>query len=797
MIQSALVFSPRPSKDPLENLRVLQSPLRPGFESPVPRTRRISSPLKHKGFIAQSEDDDEEDDEEEEEIILVEGNHPKVVQEEKDLIILEDVEPQQQKPNTTTPDSPPAPQLQSQRVLQTPRGKPGRPSLHRAVLIRSAQRAVLHAEMAREEEEEDAMEVEGIMEADEDEEETDPERGADDFEEESDGELSDEGEEEEEEEESAQMQTPKPKTWRKSLTDLWPFGKKGEDQPGEGDEDEVQEEVQDAAEVSLAAHFSSCCCSPLSCQAEANIEANDDDSLTEDHDTSLEEDQPEELEQSIQPRPLGRFMTPQRPRTLPPTGGPATVRSQRDWTPSGSSILLTPRRAEAPWKVRDIVVPLATIESSTTPSESPVRPQGEHRVSTEEAEAIRERRRSALLPHALRTPRAAAVSPLKSLVTAAPNTAPFARPSSPTKPEVVSSTLGRSLSSTKPASRTNSPRSPTKTSRSDVETDEEDTAVMLASMRRTVNNMRRRSLGRLDGLPPLSPAHPPSSSGKRGRFSLIARESEPQTGALDFGGLTSGSDDEGDSTDDERMEVIQSRHDEGDEGSDKENDMDPEHEVMDIEMEEDSADEESNDVQPVASSSHAVPQTPDLAGLRHVFGQPQDPTTPALSGMRELFKEPAAEPGTPAYEGLGDMLATPAAFRSGNMDNTTDVAKGKAVTANVKTKPAASRLPARAPKPRAPPARVAPPAPAEKTVADASMADDETTPAEPVVKRAPSRLVAPRAGVAKKAKDAEDAPMPTKLVKVTRTTARTTHTTTAVTVPEVCSCPSCIKFGGI
>jgi hypothetical protein len=53
MIHSAQVFSPRPSKNPLENLKILQTPLKPAFVSPLrgsPRAsnRRASSPLKHK-----------------------------------------------------------------------------------------------------------------------------------------------------------------------------------------------------------------------------------------------------------------------------------------------------------------------------------------------------------------------------------------------------------------------------------------------------------------------------------------------------------------------------------------------------------------------------------------------------------------------------------------------------------------------------------------------------------------------------------------------------------------------------
>ncbi len=65
MISSAQVFSPRPSLNPRENLRILQSPLKP--------------------FVGAGSGDDEV-------VKLVDGNHPKVLEEEQDLVILENVE---------------------------------------------------------------------------------------------------------------------------------------------------------------------------------------------------------------------------------------------------------------------------------------------------------------------------------------------------------------------------------------------------------------------------------------------------------------------------------------------------------------------------------------------------------------------------------------------------------------------------------------------------------------------------------------------------------------------------------
>lgn len=92
MIQSAQVFSPRPSNDPRENLRILQSPLKNQFRSPskpsalsrAPFTPlKQSSPTPQRGQPSHAEDDDNDNDkdEEEDEIVLVDGNHPRVVQE--------------------------------------------------------------------------------------------------------------------------------------------------------------------------------------------------------------------------------------------------------------------------------------------------------------------------------------------------------------------------------------------------------------------------------------------------------------------------------------------------------------------------------------------------------------------------------------------------------------------------------------------------------------------------------------------------------------------------------------------
>ncbi|KAH9077726.1 hypothetical protein EDB83DRAFT_2345491 [Lactarius deliciosus] len=149
MIQSAQVFTPRPDPDPRVNLRVLQTPI-----------RLNSSPLKQ---TVKQEQDDQQDKEDGTPIRLVEGNRPQVVEEEQDLVILEEVDapeasapsqhvhaPQAGAPNAA-PGFPLAPSHQPQQ-FQTPRRRSARPSLHRAVLIRSAQRAAMRFEMEQEQE---------------------------------------------------------------------------------------------------------------------------------------------------------------------------------------------------------------------------------------------------------------------------------------------------------------------------------------------------------------------------------------------------------------------------------------------------------------------------------------------------------------------------------------------------------------------------------------------------------------------------------------------------------------------
>jgi len=242
MIQSAQVFSPRPSADPRENLRVLQSPLKvpttpsrsifSGAGSPSKAPRRSVSPLKF-GCTADmdaNEDEKEEQLEEEpedQEVILVHTNHPRVVEEDKDLVILEDVPLPLVVGSSSFSDVSPikgvfsAPaQLQQQQTQLAPPVTPKRKSLggtalHRAVLIRSAQRAVWKAERERMEEEEEREEEMEVLDSVVDEKDSDEEDDDDDVEMCS---VSDDDSDDGKREEKQQ----KP-LWRKSLEKIIPW----------------------------------------------------------------------------------------------------------------------------------------------------------------------------------------------------------------------------------------------------------------------------------------------------------------------------------------------------------------------------------------------------------------------------------------------------------------------------------------------------------------------------------------------------------------------------------------------
>jgi hypothetical protein len=217
-------------------LRNIFSGVGAGPVSPTKARSRSVSPLKfgHASADMGANEDQKigqleeelEGQPEDQEVILVHTNHPRVVEEDKDLVILEDVPlplvigSSSSSPIAGTFAAPLQPLQQQARLAPpvTPKRKSmGGTALHRAVLIRSAQRAVWKAERERMEEEEEREEEMEVLDSVVDEQDSDEDE---DVEMRS---LSDDDSDDGEKEDKQQ----KP-LWRKSLEKIipWRFGSK-------------------------------------------------------------------------------------------------------------------------------------------------------------------------------------------------------------------------------------------------------------------------------------------------------------------------------------------------------------------------------------------------------------------------------------------------------------------------------------------------------------------------------------------------------------------------------------------
>ncbi|RDX45794.1 hypothetical protein OH76DRAFT_1387354 [Lentinus brumalis] len=534
MIASAQVFTPRPSHDPGENLRILQTPIR----SPFAR--------------------------ENEEIVLVHSNTPRVVEEDKDLVILDEVEPEPVLPLPL----PVMPQYPVTPVRRRPRA-----SLHRAVLIRSAQRVALQRDIQLEEEELDAEEVEETIgaiaeEADEDVQEIPPPAG-------------------------------RPVSgWRKSL-DLvrgslgWAFTglsvepKEEEEEPVLGDEDadEYNEEEGEEGEGE-----------------EMEQDENQQYEQDEHHDyEGAEEEEEEGSHETEEQRPLGRFMSPQIPRStrqprlslgvgVIPDDGPRRV------------------RVVAPWKVNEIEVPAPVKEedgnalsrSSLAPPSTPRSPVKREKLTEEEREAIRARRRSAV------------ATPDNFFKGQTPGSRRTLFPSLASVPAPHFSQQGESSSAASQGS-TQEASSSSSTSAAKLE-EEEDTAVLLARMQQMVEGVKQRqSLGRQSLS--LSPRK------REGGFSLLA----PHHAST------------------HRPSRILIEEDE---------EMQDEDEEPDLPTRPASNTPRMTDLRHVFSRPQGSAGTPILTGIREMF-RPQAPApteTPRLDGVQEMLRTPAGYRARPVEE---------------------------------------------------------------------------------------------------------------------------------------------------
>ncbi|KAL4067490.1 hypothetical protein V8B97DRAFT_1873520 [Scleroderma yunnanense] len=651
MIQSAEVFTPRPSKDPMENLRILQSPFK----------RRAPSPLKQQ-YNTQPTAPTGEDDEVEEEIVLVDGNCPHVVEEEKDLVILESVEVEVPPlhPSPPTPlrlgafGRPANSQGSSANPYQTPRRKLGRLSLHRAVLIRSAQRAVLKHDIEREEEEQEekeveefiAEEVEGLIEEDEEYQQHD-------------GTTS----EDQGENGHVPQTIDQPSGWRTSLGLVkgfsWPF-RSSSAAPEEKEEDE---------EVGLEGDYD---------EAQMNVDQELPPSSDSVPESALDSDPttPVAKDETILPAPRswGSFLTPQAGHAPTSIGvGRGAGQNSFSGVVAPSPGLGGPRRVriEPKWKVTDIIVPLPNEEEIKQEEQASSIPVVSCRmqITEEERQAIRERRRSALT-----TPDPYFGGQVPGLGARRLSNAPGASPAP--LPSLLA-TGTRSISPVK-----SQPFSPTKLAvhagEQSGSEEEEDTRSLLDKMKQTVEVMkRRRSVGSLwggddEGKLDQEVGHLEQSSAVNNQEEDMDESDKENDGAGD---------------DVEMANTQQTAQDAGE----AEPDTVYEEKVVANEKDEDAP---ADLPLPSLTRKSTNPQTPQLESLKHLFSQPKPNTiaaTPAVQSMRHLFKNaPPTDTetprmddmrnmflreersgqviATPTFEGVGEMMRTPLAYRAGTPD---------------------------------------------------------------------------------------------------------------------------------
>ncbi|KAE9399913.1 hypothetical protein BT96DRAFT_919814 [Gymnopus androsaceus JB14] len=377
MIQSAEVFSPRPFPNPMENLRVLKSPLKPYH---IRSQSSTPTPSPSRSLFSSTISANHEDDEDE--IILVEGNCPRVVEEETDLVILEDVEVpsavRSNSPNKSPTKSKyiaaPPPILLPPQPPITPRRS--RPTLHKAVLIRSVQRAVMQAELQREEEEieeEEEAEVFDTIVSDDVEEEEE--------EEEEDHEQPDSAVETETVEEAPQP------VWKASLERIWPFRRSTSPTKNAAIEEGVNAPADGA---------------PMDVDVDAVEDVRGAEKLKEEEAEEANENPAPlypRLDLSLTGIPARRlFNTPQPQRQISSQSSRLSLGpSDRPRMSMGGGEARRIKVEEQPWKVQDLVVP-APPSSPTKTSNTPGNRERTPAKSLSEAErrAIQERRRSAV-----------------------------------------------------------------------------------------------------------------------------------------------------------------------------------------------------------------------------------------------------------------------------------------------------------------------------------------------------------------------------------------------------------------
>ena len=359
--------------------------------------------------------------------------------------------------------------------------------------------------------------------------------------------------------------------------------------------------------------------------------------MEEETDEQLEEQEvDEEEEEGEAPRPLGPFMTPQ----------PSAVRASSVLSSQTGLSVQGPQRIRVtqPWRVKDLIVPLP---STTGVKKEDPEPK-EHISEAEKSvsrfavpyhlqlfdsplnlQAIRARRKSALMTPDPADSRIPGSRRMSTIIQPPPTIAPSVPPSSK-KPFI------------KP-----DPNPPE---------EEEDTEVLLEKVKAKIEDLRRlQNIGL--GPPPLerqrsrSPTKQDAESLFWGSDSVTSTRIEQRGDEGNAGMVHSQPQGEDEKMDeDEEEEVIRQTTPVKSWNPSREK-LPPKTPRMD-------------GVKGLFADPRAVPSTPAMGGIRQLFSEPVEPKTPVYGGVRDMFKTTAAPdvPGTPVLEGVGDMLSTPAAY---------------------------------------------------------------------------------------------------------------------------------------
>ena len=157
---------------------------------------------------------------------------------------------------------------------------------------------------------------------------------------------------------------------------------------------------------------------------------------------------------------------------------------------------------------------------------------------------------------------------------------------------------------------------------------------------------------------------------------------------------------------------------------------------------------------PQTDSHPAVPATPQMSDLRHVFSEKRAaaryPETPRLDGVREMFfRARRQEPSTPIFEGVEEMLVMPPEYPSQEQP-TGQSDEVVAERAPEVAAPAPTRLPKRASGAPATTPAVRVRGGRETPADESQLADNELTPDDPPAKPSKHSANAPKGSIVRR-----------------------------------------------